>query len=315
MDPDARSSTAPALGDYPAAPVSGIPTGGRRLRETGADSLAPSRHSNKVSVVTIVRNGAATLPRALESVHSQDIDVEHVVVDGDSSDGTQELLANDKSIGLWVSEADHGISDAFNKGIALSRGEIIGLLNSDDWYEPGAIRAVLEKMQETGADVVCGDLQYWKDGQRTYLASSEPEQLSRGMTVGHPTVFVRRDCYRRHGLFRPDFKLAMDYEWLLRAKVAGARFAAIDRCIANMQGGGIGDRRWRDSQREVARARAMHIPGANNALAISLFIARRLLLGNVRRTLDATGLEVLRRAYHRWFSPVKVRSHRQDGGR
>jgi hypothetical protein len=167
-------------------------------------------------------------------------------------------------------------------------------------------------MQETGADVVCGSLQYWEGQNRTYLASSEPGQLSRGMTVGHPTVFVRRDCYRRQGLFRPDFKLAMDYEWLLRAKVAGARFEVIDRCLANMQGGGIGDRRWRDSQREVARARAMHVPGANNAIAVSLFVARRLLLGNVRRTLDATGLGVLRRAYHRWFSPVKVSPDRHD---
>lgn len=302
---------APAYDSYLDKPGNGALKGGRRTQQRTAVSDPPLP---QISIITIVRNGVRTLPRAMESVLSQDsAGIEYVVVDGGSTDGTLEILrATEDRIGIWTSEHDNGISDAFNKGIALSRGEIIGLLNSDDWYEPGAIRVVLEKMRETGADIVCGSLQYWEGQKRTYLASSEPRKLSRGMTVGHPTVFVRRDCYRRRGLFRTDFKLAMDYEWLLRARAAGARFEVIDRCLANMQGGGIGDRRWRDSQREVARARAMHVPGADNAVAVGLFVARRLLLGNVRRTLDATGLGVLRRAYHRWFSPVKVSVDRHD---
>jgi glycosyltransferase involved in cell wall biosynthesis len=251
----------------------------------------------------------------MESVFAQDVPgIEYVVVDGESTDGTLDILrAAQERIGIWISERDAGISDAFNKGIALSRGEVIGLLNSDDWYEAGAVRAALEKMQETGADIVCGNLQHWEGQRRTYLASSDPEQLSRGMTVAHPTMFVRRDCYRRHGLYRMDFKLAMDYEWLLRAKTAGARITVVDRCIANMQGGGVGDRRWRDSQREVAKARALYIPGANNAVAVRMFIGRRLLVGYIRRAIDFTGLGSLRRAYHRWLSPVKVRSNRSDG--
>ncbi|MEO8005028.1 MAG: glycosyltransferase family 2 protein [Betaproteobacteria bacterium] len=312
MTASKRSSSVPSLDDYPASPRTESRKGGWRSHLAGKNPNERSVHPASVSVVTVVRNGVVALPRALESVRSQDADgVEHVVVDGNSQDGTQGLLlSNDERIALWVSEPDRGISDAFNKGIALSRGEIIGLLNSDDWYEAGAIRAVLEKMQETGADIVCGNLQYWEGPHRTYLTNSDPEQLSRAMTVGHPTVFVRRDCYRRLGLFRLDFKLAMDYEWMLRAKTAGARIAVVDRCLANMQGGGVGDRLWRDSQREVAKARALHLPGADNAFSYHSYVWRRILMGIIRRALDATGLGVLRRAYHRWLSPVRVISNR-----
>lgn len=308
------SPSAPSFHDYPAMPRPGANQGGRRAHEV-AGASAP--HLPKVSIVTIVRNGAETMPRTLDSVLSQDFQgTEYIIVDGGSTDGTLDLLrANQSRVGLWISEPDRGISDAFNKGIALSRGEVIGLLNSDDWYEPDAVRVVMERMQQSGADIACGRLQYWDGERQTYLASSDPAHLERGMTVGHPTVFVRRECYQRFGLFRLDFRLAMDYEWLLRAKAAGARFVVADRCLANMQGGGVGDRRWRDSQREVARARALHVRGAGNAFAIHTFVARRLFLGSVRRLLDVAGLGVLRRAYHRWLSPVKIISNRDDGKR
>ncbi len=304
----------PGLDDYPRIDREGLSNGGRRLSEE-----LPWRATRGplVSIVTIVRNGKSTLLRTAESVFSQDYPgIEYNIVDGASTDGTIDLLRSwDDRIEYWLSEPDRGISDAFNKGIALSRGEIIGLLNSDDWYEPGAVGAVVAEMQRTGADIACGRLQYWDGDRRTYLVESDPAKLERGMTVGHPTVFVRRDSYRRLGLFRLDFRLAMDYEWLLRAATAGARFVVVDRCLANMQGGGVGDRRWRDSQREVARARALHIRGAGNAVAIHAFVARRIFVGSVRRLLDAAGLGVLRRAYHRWLSPVAVTSDHDDRAR
>lgn len=303
-------SNAPSLDDYPASPRLDNPNGGRRVRIIEGTGGRPPL----ISVVTIVRNGFKTLPRALDSVFSQDFPgIEYIVVDGQSTDGTLNVLReNQNRIALWVSEPDLGISDAFNKGIALSRGEIIGLLNSDDWYEPGAIGAVVAEMQRTGADIACGRLQYWDGDRRTYLVESDPSQLERGMTIGHPTVFVRRQCYWKHGLFRLDFRLAMDYEWLLRAKATGARFVVVDCCVANMQGGGVGDRRWRNSQREVARARALHVEGADNAFAYNVYVARRIVMGSVRRLLDAAGLGAIRRAYHRWLSPVTVTSSRDD---
>lgn len=307
------ADAAPMLHEYPAQPPPAARSGGRRAGEVaGAACVAPA-----VSIVTIVRNGAGTLPRAMASVLAQDFPgIEYVIVDGGSTDGTLDVLRSSRErIDLWSSEPDRGISDAFNKGIALSRGEIVGLLNSDDWYEPEAVRAVVEHMRQGAADIACGALQYWDGEHRTYLASSDPALLERGMTIGHPTVFVRRECYQRLGLFRLDFRLAMDYEWLLRAKSAGARFIVLDQCLANMRGGGVGDRRWRDSQREVARARAMHVPGADSRVAYHAFVARRIALGSIRRLLDAAGLGGVRRAYHRWLAPVTVVSNRDDGKR
>lgn len=305
-------SSPPMIDDYATELPSDVCAGGRRFR---GDLQLCDHDVPLVSVVTIVRNGADTLHRAIDSVLSQDYPwLEYIIVDGQSTDGTLDILrANDAQLALWVSESDEGISDAFNKGIAFSRGEIIGLLNSDDWYEPGAVSAVVKTMQRTRADIVCGKLQYWEQGRKTYLVTSDPDLLERGMTVGHPTVFVRRQCYRKHGLFLPEFRLAMDYEWLLRAKTAGAQFQAIDQCLGNMQGGGIGDHRWRDSQREVAKARALHIAGAASVFAYNAYVTRSILKGSVRRALDMLGLSRLRRLYHRWFSPVVITTSRNDG--
>jgi glycosyltransferase involved in cell wall biosynthesis len=268
-------------------------------------------------VITPVRNGATTLPRAIESVLSQDYgNIDYVVVDGQSTDGTLDVLRSfDNDISLWVSGRDSGISDAFNKGIALSRGEIIGILNCDDWYEPGAIRRAVDAMQDSGADIAAGKLQYWEGGLNTFIVSSDPELLDQSMTVGHPTVFVRRSCYGRIGLYRLDFQFAMDYEWVLRAKHSGARFVTLEHCTANMQLGGVSDKRWRDCQREVARARALHIPGKNTAWAYYSYLGYRIVKGTARRVLDRLGLGFLRRLYLRWFSPVTVTMARRHDRR
>ena len=307
-------SKAPLFADYPALPHPESQRGGLRAQEA-ADPFAAS--TPRVSIVTIVRNSAKTLPRTLESVISQDFrQIEYVVVDGGSTDGTLDVLrAAQNRIDLWISEPDRGISDAFNKGIAFSRGEIIGLLNSDDWYEPGAIGAVVDAMDLSGADIACGKMQYWEGNHRTYLTNSAPELLQAHMTVGHPTVFVRRKYYEEIGLYRLDFRLAMDYEWLLRAKTAGAQFVTLGRCLSNMQSGGVGDRRWRMSQREVARARAIHIPGADTSLAYHAYVSRSIFKGVIRRGLDGLGLGVIRRMYHRWLSSVTVVSNHENGKR
>jgi glycosyltransferase involved in cell wall biosynthesis len=303
----ARQSEPPVLGDYAQQP-------GTKGRYGGKRAAGRADPHPQVSIVTVVRNGAGTLPHALESVLGQQCPgLEYLVIDGGSTDGTVEFLrASEDRIDFWISEPDAGISDAFNKGIALARGEFIGLLNSDDWYEPDAVAAAVEQLRVSGADIACGGLQYWEGDRRTYLLMSDPRLLERGMTIGHPTVFARRECYRTHGLFRRDFRLAMDYEWLLRASRAGARFVVVDRCLANMQGGGVGDRRWRDSQREVARARALHIPAAANAWSYHAYVGRRIFIGTARRLLDAVGLGIVRRAYHRWLSPIRITSSRDD---
>ena len=103
----------------------------------------------------------------------------------------------------------------------------------------------------------------------------------------------------------------MDYEWVLREKRSGARFVTVDHCTANMQVGGMSDKRWRDGQREVARARAIHVPGKDTAWAYHSYVGTRIAKGAARRFFDRLGLNVLRRLYLRWFSPVTVSPHKR----
>jgi len=299
---DARA--VPTLTEYVSDPRPSSRHGG--LRTGGA--MPKTSSCPLVSVVTIVRNGAATLARAAESVFSQDYpDIEYIIVDGGSTDGTLDIIrSQDGRIAVWVSEPDEGISDAFNKGIAFAHGDIVGILNSDDWYEPGAISAAVHALAKNGADIAYGKLQYWQNDRRTYLVTSDSRLLDRGMTVGHPTVFVRRACYERFGLFRLDFRQAMDFEWLLRAKTGGARFCFVDLCLANMQGGGIGDRHWRQSQSEVARARAIHLPNARGVVPYWTYLWLAIAKGTIRRALDVLGLSVVRRWKHRVMSRIRI---------
>jgi len=294
----------PTLFDYPAQPRPTSVFGGRRIHGM---SMA-SDHQPLVSIVTIVRNGAKTFERALRSVLSQEYPrVEYIVVDGGSTDGTLDIIRSlEDHIAVWVSETDAGISDAFNKGIAFALGDIVGILNSDDWYEPGAISAAVHALAESGADIAYGKLQYWNNDRRSYLVTSDASLLDRGMTVGHPTVFVRRACYERLGLFRLDFRQAMDYEWLLRAKSGGARFVFVDLCLANMQGGGLGDRYWWQSQSEVARARAIYLPNARGVIHYWSYLCLAIAKGTIRRALDVLGLSVVRRWKHRVMSRIKI---------
>lgn len=299
-------TSAPVLADYAATPPRGCPQGGTR-------SGKPERRERRtpgllVSIVTAVKNGAAVLPRAAQSVFAQDYsNIEYIIIDGGSNDGTVNVIRNmEDRIDLWVSEPDAGISDAFNKGIALARGQIIGILNSDDWYEPHAISTIVYALNESGADIACGKLQYWECDHRTYLITSDAGSLEKAMTVGHPTVFVRREWYERLGLFRHDFRQAMDYEWLLRAKVNGVRFHLVDHCLANMQGGGIGERRWRASQKEVGLARALHLPHTRGVVSYWSYLGWAITKGMARRALDACGLGSVRRWYHRHISRVMI---------
>jgi glycosyltransferase involved in cell wall biosynthesis len=294
----------PMRADYPCEPQAALLHGGLRVQRSAIELNSVPL----VSIVTVVRNGAASLARAAESVLAQDYPaIEYIVVDGASTDGTLDVIRRlDGRIAVWVSEPDAGISDAFNKGIALAHGEVLGLLNSDDWYEPGAVAAAVRALEADGADIAHGKMQYWEGARKTYLVTGDENLLEKGMTVGHPTMFVRRACYERLGLYRHDFHQAMDYEWLLRAKVSGARFCLVDRCLANMQAGGRGDQRWRESQREVARARGVHLPEARGVVPYWTYVCWAIVKGTIRRMLDSLKLGAVRRWYHRHLSRITI---------
>jgi glycosyltransferase involved in cell wall biosynthesis len=255
-----------------------------------------------VTVITAVRDNAGTLGRCLQSVQAQGYGpVEHVVVDGGSTDGTLEIIHRHADrIAALVSERDAGISDAFNRGLGLARGEIIGLLNADDWYEPDAVgQAVGALGAHPEAGIACGRLRYWRGDRPDVEFPSQPERLGVDMTVNHPTLFVRRSVYERIGLFRPDLHLAMDYELVLRARRLGVRFVSVDRVLANMSWEGASDRRWRQTLGEVARVVHDLYPRDPWMHALLLF---KLSKATTARALEAAGLSRLTRLYRERIS-------------
>lgn len=182
----------------------------------------------KISIVTAAYNSAATLPDTMRSVLAQSYpDWEHIIVDGASKDSTVELLRGmEPSYGgrlRWVSEPDHGIYDAMNKGIAMATGDVIGILNSDDFFTgPGVLTRVATEMLADDVDAVYGDIHYVDEGdlERPVRYYSSRGFTRRRMLLGyqpaHPSFYCRRSVYERYGAFDTDFRVAADFENMLR---------------------------------------------------------------------------------------------------
>ena len=118
-----------------------------------------------ISIITVVRNGEVHLEEAIKSVLNQSYgNIEYVVIDGNSTDSTLDIIRKyEDRIDYWISEPDKGISDAFNKGIALCKGEWIGIINADDWYELDTFNNIIQQAKASNSSVIYGNMQVWKD--------------------------------------------------------------------------------------------------------------------------------------------------------
>lgn len=178
----------------------------------------------KISVVTAVYNAERTILDAIDSIGLQEFkNVEHIVIDGESTDSTSSILKNCNSIDKLVCEKDEGIYDAMNKGIRAATGDVIGFLHADDLLaDPQSLQAIADAFVDDSVQAVYGDLTYvvFDDPSRVirYWKSRDfyrPNFL-RGWMPPHPTFYVRREIYERYGLYRTDLGSAADYECMLR---------------------------------------------------------------------------------------------------
>lgn len=259
--------------------------GGRSLGRV----LARTR-SDVVSVITVTLNSAATLARTMESVFAQSYPkIEYIVVDGGSTDGTLGIIREcEDRIDLWVSEPDLGISDAFNKGIALASGEFIALVNSDDWLDRQHMSRSIECLRGSGADFTFGNLMLHNpDGTRKYVIIGDDryERYVRHSmpAINHPSVVCRRTIYERYGLYDKGFRIAMDYEWLIRAHTRGVQGVYVADVTSHMGATGISQRRIHDSLKEVRRASIRY--GYPSSCAYARYGVRILKLG-VRLSIE-----------------------------
>jgi glycosyltransferase involved in cell wall biosynthesis len=198
-----------------------------------------------ISVVTPTLNQAGTIEETIQSVAAQDYpSFEHIVVDGGSTDGTLDILERHPQL-RWISEADRGQSDAINKGIDMSEGEIVAYLNSDDVLRPGAFQAVAEAFAaHPQSGVVVGDCDIIDAKSRVEglfrARLDRREDLLRywewgtGFCLPQPSVFVRRELFDRVGGFREPLHLAMDYEMWLRL-AACTEFTVVSKTLAGFR--------------------------------------------------------------------------------
>jgi glycosyltransferase involved in cell wall biosynthesis len=222
----------------------------------------------KVSIVTVTLNAVGTIAATLESVAAQTYkEVEHIVVDGASKDGTPELVMRvGRRVSLMISEPDNGIYDALNKGLRLVTGDIVGFLHADDIY---ADCRILERVAEfftvsDELDALFGDVEFisaTKPGRplRRYRSSHfRPERLAWGWMPAHPALFIRRRIYERYGLFRTDYRIAGDFEFVARIfRGKTLRYHYLPEVLVRMGTGGISTGGWRSTillNREVLRA-------------------------------------------------------------
>ncbi len=174
----------------------------------------------KVSVITTTYNDASNLERIMDQVYRQDYEnLEYIIVDGGSTDGTMELIRRmEKRMPgrfRYLSEPDRGIYDAINKGIALSTGDIIGCC-FDRYADEGVIRRMVQAMETECTDGVHGDL-YYMDGERIVRRWHQGQGTIRtGWLPGHPTMYLRREVYETYGVYRTDYRIAADYEFMVR---------------------------------------------------------------------------------------------------
>ena len=178
----------------------------------------------KISIVTICRNSADTLERALRSVAGQTYrSFECILIDGASTDGTMAIVEKYRHLFAAVSsEPDRGIADAFNKGLRAASGDLVAFLNSDDWYaSPDVLKAVADRY--AGQDVVlCGSIaSCGVDGRLLKRYDSKPDKLRYGMYVPHPASFVPGALIARVGQFNPNLKIAMDDEYFCSSPAVG----------------------------------------------------------------------------------------------
>ncbi len=212
------SKIAPALSDY--ASVRQRALGGRRPSE--AQSAFP-----KITIVTVTFNSEKTLQRTFDSIRRQTYpNIEYVVVDGASTDGTRASIERNLDlISTWISEADSGIYDAFNKGVALATGDYIAFLNSDDAYSDDQLCVAMRAIERSGALWVFGDMTlHGFNGRDVYLPGDPDYAAKIRLTMPmllQITVLAHRVIFAEIGLFRTNYRIASDYDWFLRVALAG----------------------------------------------------------------------------------------------
>lgn len=225
----------------------------------------------KISIITVVYNNKDTIIDAISSVLSQDYDdLEYIIVDGASTDGTIEVIADviikfsERNI-TFVSEKDDGLYDAMNKGIQVATGDFLGFLNSDDIYaDDSVVSRVASVVMQHKVEAVYGDLVYVSPNNlkrvlRHYDSSwFNSDMIARGYMPAHPTLFLSNHIFKKYGYFKIDYAIAADFEFVARIFGKGeVSYHYLPEVMIKMRQGGLSTKNWRSTwilNKEILRA-------------------------------------------------------------
>ena len=206
----------------------------------------------KISVITVVYNGENSIGGTIESILGQELsegmETEYLIIDGKSGDGTvakaescRERLERKNITCRIISEPDGGIYDAMNKGIRLATGDIIGLLNSGDTYEPDTLRTVAETFEKTGCELMFADIRIYRHDGSSFVKKARLRSFQTSRDWNHPTTFVRADVYKENP-FR-NMGVHDDYGFFLQMKRQGRRIVTVDKVLAEFRMGGASSKK------------------------------------------------------------------------
>lgn len=200
-----------------------------------------------LTYITITYNCEDVVEKTIESILEQKNDlIEYIIIDGASTDGTMSIVNRYKEkIDTIISEKDNGISDAFNKGIIGAKGKWIGIINAGDRLVCNTVPQVLASINEE-YDVIYGNgiREYRNKKYKKWIASEEASSLCKGMSLVHPSVYVKKEAYLRYGLFDTSYKCVMDRELLLRFYRSNCKFHYVDSYWSIYSMGGISDKKY-----------------------------------------------------------------------
>lgn len=229
-----------------------------------------------ISIITLTYNSEAFIEKTIISVRNQSYNnYEHIFIDGGSTDSTLDLIRKYSGDCVLVSEPDNGISDAFNKGIKLAQGELIGIINSDDYYADNIFMDVVAAYIKSGRNkIIHGNICIFSERNKRHIKPRPFPDVTFyiDMPVYHPTVFVPKSIYDEVGLFDTSCRFAMDFDFLLRAWQRGVRFHQLDNTISYFRTGGAANSNTLLVHREVLNSQLKN--GLNPILCHSTYIAK-----------------------------------------
>lgn len=222
--------------------ITGLKTG--KKMEGGARIKGIEKKSEPdlplITIITVVLNGEKYIEQTFKSVFGQTYsNIEYIVIDGNSTDKTIDIIRQyENKIDYWQSEKDKGIYFAMNRGISLAKGELIGILNADDYFSKDTVMLVADAYLKTKADVFHGDILLITEGKETRM-QPDITKMDQQPSVFHPTCFVRKSVYDAIGVFDTKYKISSDYDFLLRCLKKNYKFHYIPEVLSHFRPGGM----------------------------------------------------------------------------